>query len=234
VPTDEGGDVETSVLELPAPSATRLRRPGWRDPRLLAGVAMVAASVALGAWVVRSAQGTVPVYAARRAIVAGDEVRTSDLAVVQVRGVDLDRYVPADRPFDDVVAVRTIGAGELVPREAVGDAADVQVRSVAVPLAHAPGKDVRVGAVVDLWLTPAQPESREPSDPQAADSQDAAPHQLAAGLTVAEVSSPGGAFSVGGDATVHVLVPTGALARVLGALASGGTVDVVPVPGSGG
>ena len=222
--------METSVLELPAPVATRLRRPGWRDPRLLAGIAMVAASVALGAWVVRSAQGTVPVYAARHAIVAGDDVRESDLAVVQVRGVGLDHYVRADRPFDGAVAVRTVGAGELVPREAVGDAAHIAVRSVSVPLTHSPSKDVRVGAVVDLWLTPPREDSRG-ADAQAAP---AAPRELASGLTVAQVSSPGGAFDVGREMTVHVLVPTDALPRVLGALASGGTVDVVPVPGSGG
>jgi hypothetical protein len=158
-------------------------------------------------------------------------VRPSDLTVVQVHGVDLDRYVRADRSFDAGVAVRTVGAGELVPRGAVGDAARVGVRSVAVPLEHAPGRDVRVGAVVDLWLT-GDKSSRAADDGAAP--VDATPRQLAAGLTVAEVSSPGGAFSVGGEATVHLLVPTDALPRVLGALASGGTVDVVPVPGSGG
>ena len=31
--------MDTSVMDLPAPVATRLRRPGWRDPRLLAGIA---------------------------------------------------------------------------------------------------------------------------------------------------------------------------------------------------
>src|SRR5690242_3396447 len=56
------------LLEVPAPVAARLRRPGWRDPRLLSGVALVAGAVALGSWVVSSAQHTVPVYVARGAL----------------------------------------------------------------------------------------------------------------------------------------------------------------------
>src|SRR5699024_7184933 len=43
-----GGRAGSHGLELPSPAAVRLRRPGWRDPRLLLGVVLVAASVALG------------------------------------------------------------------------------------------------------------------------------------------------------------------------------------------
>lgn len=215
--------MDTGVLELPVPTATRLRRPGWRDPRLLAGIALVAASVALGAWVVRSAQATVPVYAARHALVAGDEVRPDDLRVIDVRGVDLDRYLRADRPLGDGVAVRTVGAGELVPRDAVGAARDVDVRSVAVPLTGPPGKDLRVGAAADLWFTPKPDPGHEVTPPR----------QVAAGLTIAEVATSGGAFGAGAGPSVHLLVPSAGLPAVLAALAGDGTLDVVVVPGSG-
>lgn len=47
-----------SRLERTAP---RLRPPGWRDPRLLTGIVLVAMSVALGSWLVASAGRTVPV-----------------------------------------------------------------------------------------------------------------------------------------------------------------------------
>lgn len=224
--------MDTAVLDLPAPVANRLRRPGWRDPRLLAGVAMVAAAVALGSWVVRSAQHVVPVYAARHAIVAGDTVHADDLVVVGVRGVDLARYLRADVAVTDVVALRTVGAGELVPRAAVGDASAVDVRSVAVPLASAPGHAIAVGAVVDLWFTP-RPESGATDGTGAGSSaSSAAARPLATGVTVAEVSSGDGAFATQSGATVHVLVPSTQLADVLEALAADGTVDVVPVPGA--
>jgi hypothetical protein len=219
--------VETAVLELPAPAANRLRRPGWRDPRLLAGIAMVAAAVALGSWVVRAAQHEVPVYAARHAIVPGEAVGPDDLVVVGVRGVDVRRYLSGDAAVgDDVVALRTVGAGELVPRAAVGDASRIDVRSVAVPLSSAPGRDLAVGAVVDLWFTP-RPESGD-----APRTSKATP--LALGVTVSEVSSGDGAFATQSGATVHVLIPSTQLADVLEALAGDGTVDVVPVPGGAG
>lgn len=215
--------MQTAVLEVPAPAANRLRRPSWRDPRLLAGVAMVAAAVALGSWIVRSAQHEVPVYAARHALVAGEQVHADDLVVVGVRGVDVRRYLAADGAVAELVALRTVGAGELVPRAAVGDGASVDVRSVAVPLRGAPGRDLQVGAVVDLWFTP------RPDAEQAAGASAARP--LAQKVVVSEVSSGDGAFATASGAAVHVLVPTAQLPDVLEALAAEGTVDVVPLPG---
>lgn len=231
--------METTVLDLPAPVAPRLRRPGWRDPRLLAGVAMVAGSVALGSWAVRSAQSTVPVYVARTALVPGDRVEPGALLVqdVQLGAVDLGGYLRADRALpEEVTVLRVVGAGELVPRAALGDAAEADVRPVAVPLEHAPSRALVVGARVDLWFVP-EPSGDASSEGSAGTGDAAAsagPRPLAVGLTVAEVDTPDGAFSVGGASTVQVLVPSDQLADVLGALAGPGSVDVVPVPGSGG
>jgi hypothetical protein len=241
--------MNTSVLDLPTPVAPRLRRPGWRDPRLLAGVALVAASVVLGSWAVRTAQRTVPVYVARESIVAGQRVEPGVLAVVDVRlgAADVGRYLSADEPLPaGGTALRTVGAGELVPRAAVGAADDVDVRPVAIGLVRPPAKAVTTGALVDLWFTPS--ESSGPADGAADGAVDGAargpgdgtapselvPHPVATGLTVAEVSRPDGGFTVAGAATVQVLVPTGSLAAVLAALSADGTVDVVPLPGSGG
>jgi hypothetical protein len=237
--------MNTSVLDLPTPVAPRLRRPGWRDPRLLAGVALVAASVVLGSWAVRTAQRTVPVYVARESIVAGQRVEPGVLAVVDVRlgAADVGRYLSADQPLPaGGTALRTVGAGELVPRAAVGAADDVDVRPVAIGLVRPPAKAVTTGALVDLWFTPS--ESSGPADGtvdgaaggtgDGAAPAELVPHPVATGLTVAEVSRPDGGFTVAGAATVQVLVPTGSLAAVLAALSADGTVDVVPLPGSGG
>ena len=71
--------------------AQRLRRPSWRDPRLLAGLALVLGSVVLGTSVVAAADDTIAVYAAADALVAGDPLETDALTVVRV-GADL----PAD------------------------------------------------------------------------------------------------------------------------------------------
>lgn len=210
--------MDISTLDLPAPAAPRLRRPGWRDPRLLAGLALVAGSVALGSWVVRNAEASVGVYAVRDTVVPGDAIGPDDLVVTDARlGSGLDRYLRADEPLPEgAVVLRTVGAGELLPRAALGSADELALRPVAVPVRGELPDVVRTGAQVDLWLTPGQ----------------GAPEQLAAALTVAQVARPDGAFAAGGSATVHVLVPQDQLPDVLAALAGDGRVDVVAVPGS--
>lgn len=220
--------MDTSVLDLPAPTAARLRRPGWRDPRLLVGLALIAASVVLGSWAVTTAQRTVPVYVARDVLVPGAALTTSTLVVADVRLADhVDGYLRADEPLpDDAVLLRTVGAGELVPVAAVGAAADLDVRAVPVTLSGPPPTGLGAGSRVDLWFTP------ESAGAAADDPAPEPPHELAASLVVSELSSADGAFAGGGSRTVHVLVPVDDLPTVLGALAGGGTVDVVPVPGA--
>jgi len=225
---DEGSGMQTTALDAPAPVAARWRRPGWRDPRLLVGIALVAASVALGSWVVRSAEHTVPVFVVRAPAVPGTAVDPDALGTAQVRlgSVGLDRYLRADEPVPpDAVLLRAVGAGELLPRSAVGSAAELALRPVAVPAAGELPATVLAGSLVDLWLTPvAERGGSATASPRA-------PRELAASLTVAEVGRPEGAFAAGGT-TVHVLVPLEQLPDVLAALASDGRVDVVAVPGS--
>lgn len=220
--------MDTSVLDLPSPTAARLRRPGWRDPRLLVGVALIATSVALGSWVVTTAQRTVPVYVARDVLVPGDPLTSAALVVADVRLADhVDGYLRADESLPaDTVLLRTVGAGELVPAASVGAAADLDVRVVPVPLSGPAPSGLVAGSRVDLWFTP------EAGPGGAQEPAAVVPDQLAAALTVAELSSPDGAFASGGARTVHVLVPVDELPAVLGALAGEGTVDIVPVPGA--
>ena len=151
------------------------------------------------------------------------------MSVVDVRlgTVDLDHYLRADEPVPDGVVVRVVGRGELVAASAIGDASDLDVRPVSVTLTHAPSQDVTVGAQVDLWFTPTPPTGQGAAA--------AAPRpSWRPDLVVAEVSTQDGAFSVGGGTQVQVLVPSAQLPDILTALAADGTLDVVPVPGTGG
>jgi len=207
-----------------SPVAARLRRPGWRDPKLLVGVLMIAAAVALGSWAVSAAEASTPVYVARGALTPGEQLDADQVGVAQVRlgTAEAGRYLPATEPLPDgTVAVRSVGAGELVPRAAVAPAADLELRPVAVPVTDPPSAGVAEGALVDVWVTP-----------ESLDGQAPEPRLLAESLTVAEVARPTGGFSVGAETVVHVLVPTGSLSDVLGALAARPAVQVVLVPGT--
>ena len=203
--------------DLPGPPARRLRRPGVRDPRLLVGVVLVAASAALGSWAVGRAGRTVPVYAVASTLVPGDPVAAADLLVRDVRIDDPGPYLLADADLPaDLVVLRPVGAGELLPRAAVGPAGDQEWRPIALTPRAALPSTVGPGSLVDLWLVP-----EDEGDPS----------ELAAALVVAEVDRPTGAFAATTVPTLHVLVPQDLLPEVLAGLAGPGTVEVVAVPG---
>ncbi|WNB86382.1 hypothetical protein [Cellulomonas sp. ATA003] len=209
---------------LAGPVAARLRRPGWRDPKLLVGVLMIAGAVALGAWAVSAAEASTPVYVARGTLTPGEPIGAEQVSVAEVRlgAAEADHYLPATDPLPaGVVAVRAVGEGELLPRAAVATATDLDVRPVAVPVTDPPSTGVAEGALVDVWVTPEVTDDEPPT-----------PRLLAERLTVAEVARPTGGFAVGAATVVHVLVPTDALPEVLGALAARQAVQVVLVPGA--
>lgn len=209
---------------LPEPAATRLRRPRWRDPRLLTGLVIVALSVAIGSWAVSAAGRTVPVFVADGTLTPGEPIGAGSLRAVDVRlGAGTGRYLPADEPLPaDLVALRVIDDGELVPLSALG--ADADVRSVAVPVASGLSDRIRAGAVVDLWFVPDAPIARDADDKPA-------PSTLARNVVVEQVDADEGGMIVDGTVTLHVLVPADSLPTVLSALSDTGTVAVVPVAG---
>jgi hypothetical protein len=218
----------TTPLQVPpSPAAVRLRRPGWRDTRLLVGLVLVAVSVVVGASAISAAGRTVPVYVASEPLVPGEPVDAGALAVREVRLAESTaRYLEADGDLPvGLVAIRTVGEGELVPAAAVASTGDLGLRPIAIAPDGALSADVVEGSTIDLWFVPAVSEAGVEEGANE-------PYELAGGLTVAEVTEPTGSFSVGAGATVHVLVPRADLSGVLAALADEGSVEIVPVPGA--
>jgi hypothetical protein len=208
---------------LPAPVAPRLRRPTWRDPRLVVGLLLVALSVALGSWVVADADRTIPVYAAAETLTPGELVDADSLRVVDVDlGVEEARYLRADAaPPTGLVAQRVVAEGELVAAAALGDADAVDVRAVAVPVTSGLSDRITAGALVDLWFVP---EAQQGLDTTAAE-----PAPVVSGVVVEQVDVADSGLVVASQGTLQVLVGTDELPAVLAALASAGSVAVVPV-----
>ncbi|GAA4416837.1 flagellar protein FlgA [Georgenia halophila] len=213
------------------PQARRMRRPTWRDPRLGVGIVLVAGSVALGAWAVRDAAATVEVYAAGDALTPGDAVTVEELTVREVRlGDDEDLYHLAADPLpEDAVAIRTIGAGELVPRTAVGGSEAVSVQPIVVSLGLAVPTDLGPGTVVDLWLAPAQATTGAASTESTRE-----PELLAPTLVVAEVMEDDSVLAGTQGTSVELLVPRDEVSAVLAALSSEGQLVAVPTIDAGG
>ncbi len=139
------------------PPATRPTSPGWKDPRLWIGVALVAGSVVAGSQVLASADDSTAVWAASHELVAGQVVGPDDLVAVRVRFVDerdSEHYLEIAEEFpEDVTLTRGIGAGELLAESALGDDAASGVVSVALAL---PPEEVPrglgAGSHVDVWV----------------------------------------------------------------------------------
>jgi len=140
------------------PPATRAQAAGWRDPRLVIGVVIVAACVLLGARVLASADDTVAVWSLRHDVTRGATLDSGDLAVAHVHfgGDGADRYVLAgSAPEPGSSVTHDLAAGELLPQSAITSGGRPEL--VEVPLSVAPDDlpaSVRRGATVDVWVTP--------------------------------------------------------------------------------
>ncbi|WP_156411419.1 hypothetical protein [Nocardioides sp. Soil805] len=141
------------------PTAARAKPPGWRDPRLWVGVALVAVSVVAGARLLGGADDSVTVWSAATDLAPGDRLGADDLVATSVRfeePADLDRYLATDGPLpDDLQLVRGLGAGELVPAAALGSAeeSDTVSLSLSFPTELVPS-GIETGSVVELWVVP--------------------------------------------------------------------------------
>ena len=145
-----------------APAATRSRPPGWRNPRLLLGLVLVAASVVLGAPLMATADDTVAGVGAR----ARPARRLHGLG--RVTSQSPQRPVPRRRdgrrlPLRRATRcrraprlARAVSAGELLPARRPSPAATGR-RWSRCPLSVASDDlpaTVRQGSHVDVWVTP--------------------------------------------------------------------------------
>ena len=200
--------MQTALSE--APVARRAAAPGWRDPRLWLGVAIVAASVLAGSLVLGTSDDTVAVWAATAPLATGHQLSAGDLAVRRVSFHDSDAvalYLRADRQRPAGLRLRrAVGAGELVPQAAVEPVAARDLRQV--PVSVAPGQvpaSVGAGDLVDVYVRPS-------SRSGCADSGLCDGRPVVAAVTVLEAPGPGEAFGSDGSRTL-VLAMSSAQAR---------------------
>jgi hypothetical protein len=220
----------TDSRTLPAsPRADRHRAGVWRDPRLLVGIVLVAASGLAGALLLTGDE-TVDVWAVRADLAEGQRVDRAALATREVRfadQADADRYVSADQPLpQDATLAREVGAGELLPRAALvtGKPAELLEVPLTVPAESVPST-VRPGSVVDVWVAPGPERGLSDGDGEGG---------LEATLVLEDVrvvSASRGATALGPATARQVIVGVeaadeGALPEALARLANGSVVLV--------
>ena len=188
------------------------------DPRLLIGVLLVAGSVAGVLAIVSAADDSITVLAAPAALAPGDRVGESDLEVRSVRlDSSADRYlVPGDVPAEGVVVTRVIGAGELVPVDAVGEVDGERLAPLVLSVEGALAASVEPGASVDVWAA------------QAVDGGFGEPGVVVTGALVVRLVETRTIVTGGGVTGIEVLVPRTRIAAVLAAVANDAALSIVP------
>ncbi len=141
----------------PIPKAQRASKPGWRDPRLWVGVAIIAVSVIAGSRLLASADDTTAVLFVESDLAPGDSITMDDLSSRDVRftdNADEERYVLASEslPMGSRVT-RQVGSGELLPRAALTSTPDTGV--IEIPINVDAGQvppSVGAGSIVNVWV----------------------------------------------------------------------------------
>ncbi|MFJ4173910.1 SAF domain-containing protein [Microbacterium sp. NPDC089696] len=199
---------------------SRPRRAFWADLRFVIGLVLIAASIT-GVWVVVSSAGTTTsVFQTTRTIVQGEVLTADDLRTVEVNlAVLADDYLSPATLREGVVAARTLGAGELVPRSSLADAEARRTTTIVVSSSTGVPQEVGAGSVVELWETPAPPEDAEAIAP---------PRVLVGDAIVHALVEDDGVLS-GGPTGVELVIDRGAVTDVLAAIAAGADLSIVPV-----
>lgn len=135
--------------------ALRLRKPSWKDPRLLVGVLLVCGSIVGVIALVESVDSTTDVYAAREELPVGTRVTAEDFHVVPVRLGEIEgsyRTV-ADGIPGDAVTQRFINKGELLPESGIGSADTLNRKPVGLTIGDPLPAGTAVGDRVDVWVS---------------------------------------------------------------------------------
>lgn len=99
--------------------APRLRRAGWKEPRLLLGLVLVAASVVGIVFLINSMDRRTGVYVATSNITLGEPLTENNVEIIQVQlGDSLQHYLSAQPgAIDEVRANTYIGAGQFIAQD---------------------------------------------------------------------------------------------------------------------
>ncbi|PNI10123.1 hypothetical protein CXX84_01185 [Arthrobacter sp. AFG7.2] len=205
-------------------AAARLKRPSWKDPRLLVGILLVLVSVAGVVLLVSSADRTTEVFAARDGIAVGEKLSQDNVVRAKVRlGATENQYITAESGLpEDAVAVQRIGKDQLVPRASLGSADELDRKPVALSIEETLPEQATEGARVDVWV--AQPDARNGFSE---------PKLLLSGAEIAEISAGSATLGSSKKTVLMVLVEDGQMPALLGAQANQAKISVVWNPGGG-
>lgn len=202
--------------------ASRVRRPGWKDPRLALGAVLVIASVAGTVYLVGELHQTSTVYVASTNITLGEKLTSENMNTQEVQlGNTLDYYLHTDGELgSDARANTFISAGELIPVTSITHSEMGSRRPINVDLPADLSSSITPGSFVDVWIA-----TRESTG-----NTYGVPEKLSSMVEVAaRIESGGGLVGTHGT-NLELLVEPNQLEPLLQALANESRIIVVYNP----
>lgn len=199
------------MSDVSSPKASRQSRPRWLDPKLFLGILLVLTSMAVGARVVAMADDKSPVLVAAEDVAEGADLNADMFEQVNVgfeSGDDANRYVGGNDTIPkNARAVRAIGQGELLPRDAMTTQADASLADMPIPIGDtSTPTPLSKGDKVDIWVVPGgDAESQPPTDPDSGETPPGAGVRVMNNATVMTLPE-GGGFASGGGASGVITV----------------------------
>lgn len=205
-------------------SAPRLKKPSWKDPRLLLGIMLVLASTAGVVALVGAADETTEVFAVDKPIPLGTLVTEEDFAVVPVRlGEVSEAYLPAAEGIpENAVASSLLRKGELLSRTDLGKADELERKPVGLRIEDPLPADTGAGSRVDVWVS--LPDERNGFKE---------PKQILTGAEISELTVDESVLGASRAMRILVLVEDDDLPPLLSAQSNGAKISVVLNPAAG-
>ncbi|GAA2030657.1 flagellar protein FlgA [Yaniella flava] len=207
------------MIEKPA-EASRIRPPGWRDPRLIVGVILVVLSVAGVVALIQAADSRQGYWAASVDVVPGAQANAEDFHIVQASmSESSDQYWLADEELPPQFLVSsTIRQGELLPKFDVAESDPDGRQQVGVRVSQDMPASVDVGSRADVWVALASTDGRGFEEPT----------KMINNAEVVGMDDNTSAFAAADTTTVHLMLSDEALPSVLDAQANGAQISLVP------
>lgn len=142
-----------SGMTASSPRPRRIATPSWLDLRLVIGVVLVLASVAVGAAVVSRAGDKTAVVAITRDLAAGTVLRGEDLTTtkVQLSGGGHGVYLTSVADAVGHQLAHAVARGELLPAAAISDVPAQTALTLQLPAGAAP--DLHAGQRIEVWVS---------------------------------------------------------------------------------
>lgn len=200
--------------------ASRIRTPGWRDPRLIAGIILVVLSVTGVVALMQSMDARQGYWAASVDIVPGAEASAEDFHIVQASmSESSDRYwIANDQLPPSFLVSSTIRQGELLPVQGVAESDPDGRQQVGVRVSQDMPAAVSVGSRADAWVALASSDGRGFEEPT----------RLISNAEVVGMDDSSSAFAAADTTTVYLMLSQDAVPTVLDAQANGAQISLVP------